>query len=1131
MTRYWKWATAAVLVCGSGYPQPAAIELMRDSIVIAGRSGERSVLLGRRNLFAGTDSVFLRGRLMARDQEYAINYRSGEVYFSVPLDPADTAIALFRALSVVVPESLVYLPAGGADTFAAEAGSASRNGYAAASASAAVVPETPPLVRFGGSKTFTIAAGTGRDLSLEQSLNVSAIGRLSPGLEISALLSDKNLPLSTAGSTEEASQLDQMYIQARADRWSATLGDLDLTYPSMSLLQFNRQLEGVHAAGRLNGAEAGVTYSISKGKPGTVRFPGQDGKQGPYILTAEDGSADYRVLANSQKVWLDGELLRPGAAADYTVDYDRAQLTFTPRRPIRSDSRIVVQFQYSSQNYQRSLYFVDARVPLSSQADLRAAFYQEYDDDAIFSGEALSDSQRTALGRAGNDTAKLWVDGGTRVDSGTGSYVRIDSIYVYEPAGAGDYAVSFTATGAGGGDYVYDSVLGGFRYVGAGLGNYAAKRRLISPRSHRVMNLRSEFVWNGGRSHLEGSYSDLDRNTLSAIDDGRNTGQAGTAVFAWKRDSLPWGGFEIRSSWTSVGATYRNSEVERMPDFEAQWGLNNWRELSPIDPAGPRQTTDLYAAYTLLNRVTFGGGWGRLGIPGGLWDRKYLLKSALTAPGWPRVQYGYSRYLVGDAWQGRPGTTGRRDLHQARSQWQRGAWGIDAGFTRNLDLLEQGTAGASGSRYWEALMGWNRSAGGWEIGQTLQRRDDSRRDSLAPSWAGQSFSNTVTSRAGLHRADRLNITADHTFRQVRLRAGAAGNAVNSNLAGFHADHARQDGQLRLTFDYILSSAETALQQELYVRVPDRTGEYGYDPATGQFFPDTAGNYRRTVSDRGGTLMTAENSAKAFVSLAPGRASGWWKDSRLDLLAAAAISSPEAIDLKTLTFQHDQLWRPTNLQSNFDLTADLFHSSPAGWNARGHLRWRREADSRFGGRHAETRQVERRSDFFLPLPSSGRLSLFAENNTVVVSSLEAGRESGSEAIKAGGDCGWQFGRDFELALRTDAGREWLERVSGIPQALHVKYDRLAVIPYLTYQLGLSGRARAEIGMVRLASDRARAEIPLEFALTRPLGLTKTWSLQYDYRLNANLTSSAGYDGRKEPDTRPSHTARFDLRAYF
>jgi len=46
---------------------------------------------------------------------------------------------------------------------------------------------------------------------------------------------------------------------------------------------------------------------IVQGKTEVNRFAGQEGRQGPYRLAVSDGTQDFAVLANSQKVWLDGD--------------------------------------------------------------------------------------------------------------------------------------------------------------------------------------------------------------------------------------------------------------------------------------------------------------------------------------------------------------------------------------------------------------------------------------------------------------------------------------------------------------------------------------------------------------------------------------------------------------------------------------------------------------------------------------------------------------------------------------------------------------------------------------------------------------------------------------------------------
>lgn len=1102
-----------------------------DSILVVGR-GERTVNLGRRHLFAGTDSVYRNGALLSRDADYAIDYRSGELYFATPLAGTDTALVVVAALAVDLPDQVSYAPVSGDVGALPPSDTLPRD---AAGGTAAGPGENGPALgtelRYGGNKSFTITAGSGRDLSLDQALNLSASGRLSPGLEINAHLSDQNLPLTETGTTTELSQLDRMFIQARAERWSATLGDLAVSSPALSLLRFERLVEGARADARTDGAAATAAYAVAKGRHRTVRIDGQEGRQGPYRLTADDGTAAVRLLANSQKVWLDGELLQPGAAGDYTIDYDRAELTFTPRRPIGRDSRIVAQYQYLSDGYRRGLTYADGELRLGHRAGIRAVFFQESDDDSRAAGEALSDSQRAALARAGADTLLLWVDGGTPVPAGTGSYVRSGSVYLRDTTGIGDYSVTFTPVGAGRGDYQYDPTVGGFRYVGAGLGEYVARRRLVSPQSSRVAGLRGEVGWAGGSASAEGSLSRFDRNTLSALDDGSNGGQAGSARFDWRRDSLSWGGFELRSRAISIGSSYRNPDRERPPDFEAQWGLNDWPGMDRPDPMAPHRSQEWEAGYVLPVAASLGGGWGRLDFPGGTWARKYLAQTAVAVPAGPRLSYQYRRHLVGGGGTEPVPVNGRRDLHLVTTLWQSGRWQWDAGYAGNTDQRSAGSGGVTGTRFREGSAGWLLADGRRSFSQKFRRRDDDRRDSIAGSWIGTSYTSTITSRVELARPERLTVTIDHTYRAVRFRPGAVGTDLRTHLAAVHADLARQDGQLRATIDYSLSNAAVVAKQELYLKVPDGTGDYSRDPVTGGYYADTTGDYRRTVRDQDSAQLAAENTARAYVSLAPAHADGWWRGLRVDLLGAAAISAPRRIDAGQLVFIPSRLWSAANLRSDLDLSGDATYAAPAGWNLRARLRWRRNDDHRYAGRHATSRGVERRAEAFLPLPRSARAAAFAEHVATAIGTSEGGLENGADVVRAGADAGMPAGRDLETALKGEIVRERLSRTASDLLASAAAYRSVSLAPYLTWQLGVSGRLRAEAGVVHRWCDRDRSEIPMEFAYARPLGTTKSWSARFDYRVGAALTSSGGYDGRKEPDAAPVHTVRFELRAYF
>lgn len=538
------------------------------------------------------DSAWIAGRPLTRDTEYALDRARGEIRVLASYTPGETLRVRYRTLPVRLPMSVGLRPTWEApDTTVAASGSA---------ATAATAPNSPyaprpfaaadtagrdaaAQIRFSGNKSVSVAFGTRRDAALRQALDLTTTGRLGNGTEFTALLSDQNATVTQSGGTLDLSDLDKALVEVRAPHGAATLGDFTLAHRGGSFAQLTRELSGARAEARAGGLTAQSTVALEKGRFRTLEFRGEESRQGPYLLPDDQGAVNRPVVPGSERVWLDGERLARGEAADYAVDYDRGRLTFTSRRPITSASRIAVDYEIAGAPYRRMATALSADMTRGAWRLFGHAFREADDPGRPLTG-FLSESDRQVLAAAGDDPERAISGGAT---AGGGDYDEVTSsggsaYFAFAGHAAGLYQVEFTERGAGQGAYVESTLVDGapvYRYVGTGAGTHVPGRRLALPGENRIVGGGAAFrpvPWVSLEGEVAGSRADLNR--LSTLDDGADRGTAGRADLRLA-PTLRWGGAERGTieggvRWSRRDASFLAPARQDSAFFQEDWGTD-----------------------------------------------------------------------------------------------------------------------------------------------------------------------------------------------------------------------------------------------------------------------------------------------------------------------------------------------------------------------------------------------------------------------------------------------------------------------------------------------------------------------------------------------------------------------------
>lgn len=549
--------------------------------VMVQRSGAVTYRLAHPFLRAGSDSVWTSTRKWARGRDYLIDALRGDVRLLQASVPGETLWV--AACWLLAPPPLEYARqryqatrAPGVPEVPSDS-SAPPTRRPATGRDPGIAPSGASLA-VSGNKTVAVEFGSTQDATLRQSLDLSLSGQLAPGVELTGVLSDRDTPLSATGSTQDLRALDRVLIELKAPRASASLGDLPLSYGFGEFARLERRVQGMRGEWRPGDGVISAAAASAQGEYHRVQFPGIDGRQGPYTLTDREGATGITVVAGSDVVTLDGHRLTRGEAADYFLDYERARITFSNRRPISSASRITVEYQYAVTRYRRNLATGSGQWRRGALS-MFAGMLTESDDKGRPLDVAFSAEDRRVLALAGDSLARAV---GPGVTPGVGDYdtvrVAADTLaFAFAGLDSGAFAVRFARVGEGQGDYVDSALVGGrsiYRWAGPGRGRFVVGRALALPESHQLATLGG--AWRAGpvTLEMEGAISRRDLNRFSSLDDENNTGSAGRAALSLEG--------AVHGVPGRVGASFGLRSVERRfspfsrlerPFAEEDWGL------------------------------------------------------------------------------------------------------------------------------------------------------------------------------------------------------------------------------------------------------------------------------------------------------------------------------------------------------------------------------------------------------------------------------------------------------------------------------------------------------------------------------------------------------------------------------
>jgi hypothetical protein len=1057
-------------------------------------------------LLPDSERIYVSGRLLAKNSEYQISYLDGVIYLSeIPRDTVKVFYQIFpydfrrTYYHRILPEAETSPPVVETSPGLVETEE---------------VSPSPFKMEHSGNIFRSVSIGSEQDASMDAGLDLKLSGKIGDKTSVTAIMSDQNLPLQPEGNTRTLEEIDKVYVSVQSEDYGLNLGDYELSIKEREFASLNRKLTGAEATYNKGDLRLLLSAATSKGEYRSQSFTGSEGLQGPYLLTGRNGETNILILAGTEKVWVDGVAKIRGGDYDYTIDYSRGEITFTEKVPIDVDSRIVVDFEYSSGNFNRTLLHNAGEFSLAEdKLKLSYVFAQEGDNGDEPLAFALTPEIKQVLNTAGDNPELAVMDGA--VPDSVGDYDRIyesDSSFYYQWAGEGngEYDVAFTYVGENQGTYRREYNPEGnmvYIYQFGLIGNYEPIKIIPLPQSKRMGDVALAYSPNDEiETSAEFATSAFDQNTYSPLDEADNDGYAFNMAVSGDSLKLPglnengYAGFTLKGR--SISPDFNRIDRTETAEYNRRWGYED--TLSQEE-----QSWDFSGYISPTANLKFRGGAGSLS------------KSEFSSF---RQEAGLD-YLEGE--RTLVSLFGENILTESGNSsgwWRR----LNSDVQRQIGIFrpmmrfegEDRSQAGDGFRFQEYSPALNIGIKNPLLLEHTYREDEMRSNNrLSP------LSKLNRSRVFYHRKWRLSEFTGNYIHTIRNYDYPDSADIVSDLGRLEFDTRSQNGGAVLSFKHHITQSRTAEVALIPLEVGWGEGDYvkiGY-----QYFPDPNGNYILYSQPTGDFTPSAKVESTLNLRLDPNRLQFLKQlsplmpllffESYFSVKEESAEKNPWPLYLLSL----NQFRTTHTLYGSQTFRQDIYYRrGERNFSAR--LRWN------------DYRYLNNRTLYIQEKVSQDDLSLqlnkALSKQTTLQSTAHIGWENRQAfySMRKMTFLGWDhlFSQRIssELESRLGMGME-----SAQDKRNDISAFSLSMTPQVEYSFQGKGRITLEASWSGVFSTAEY--IPYELTEGRGKGSNFEWSSNSGFGLGKNLNLNLNYRGEAKVNRPVIHSGRMELRAFF